>query len=163
MPTNGTQAEIRGSPGIIAIISSIASLITTLGGVFQGWFTQRSWRPDVCGDIIDSTSEGGILNFLEDETGQTYPQLRETLPEIVDAWHSFQYALPWDKEASAMYYDAKLQEFANGVKYEAEKWAKEHGIEIAGVVSWIKAKYPYLIAAGVGISLIIALVIKARR
>jgi hypothetical protein len=54
-------------------------------------------------------------------------------------------------------------EFATAVKEETEAWAKEQGIPLGGIGDWLKANAPYLVMAGLGVSLIAILAVKAKK
>lgn len=147
-----------GQAGIVGILTTIVEIAKSLG-----WFTQRDWHPEICGNIIDNTAEGGILNALEEQTGEAYPELRVLLQDVVDSFRTFQWAAPWNKKSTAENYDAKLREFANAIKEKAEKWAEEHKVALRVTIwDWVKANFAY-IGMGAGFATLIAVILLARK
>ena len=132
--------------GQIEWITAALTLLKSLG-----WFTQAEWVPELLGDLTNDHSSGKIINALESETGQTFPQLRTMLQEVVDAWRTFQRAWPWQKQATAGAYVEKVNAFSTTLQEEIRKYAEEHGIDVGGVGiwGWIKANWP-LVAIGAG-------------
>lgn len=137
---------------IVKIAVGIISLIKSLG-----WWTHRDWYPELCGNLTDDSSTGEVINNLEALTGKNLSYLRTLLQEVVDAWRSFQ--RQWPSEETAKPYDEKVLEFASAVKEETEAWAKEQGIDLGGVGDWLKTNAPYLVMAGLGVSLIAILAV----
>ena len=136
----------------IAVIALIKSL---------GWWVHRDWYPELCGNLTDDSSTGEVINDLEALTGKNLSYLRTLLQEVVDAWRSFQ--RQWPSEETARPYDEKVLEFATAVKEETEAWAEEQGIDLGGIGEWLKANAPYLVMAGLGVSLITILAVKYKK
>ncbi len=135
---NMQLGQIEWITGALALLKSL------------GWFTQAEWVPELCGDLTNNHSSGKIINALESETGQTFPQLRTMLQEVVDAWRAFQRAWPWQKQATAGAYVEKVNAFGTKLQEEILKYAKEHGIDVAGGIwGWVKDNWP-LVAIGAG-------------
>jgi len=141
---------------IIKIAAGIISLIKSFG-----WWVQRDWYPELCGNLTDDSSTGEMINNLEALTGKNLSYLRTLLQEVVDTWRSFQ--RQWPSLETARPYDEKVVEFATAVKQETEAWAKEHGIDLGGIGEWLKANAAYLVMAGLGVSLIAILAVKFKK
>ena len=118
------------------------SLLAIGATAVTGWLEagKGEWCYDLCGDLTDDHSSGEVINDLEAETGQTFPQLRTKLQEVVDAWRAFQRAWPWGKGAAKATYEAKAQEFANAL--EAETMATSPVGLGGGVLDQLKTMSP---------------------
>ena len=141
---------------IVKIAVGIISLIKSLG-----WWVHRDWYPELCGNLTDDSSTGEVINDLEALTGKNLSYLRTLLQEVVDTWRSFQ--RQWPSLETARPYDEKVLEFASAVKEETEAWAEEQGIDLGGIGDWLKANAPYLVMAGLGVSLIAILAVKYKK
>jgi len=93
-------------------------LLETAAIAVTGWLEagKGEWCSDLCGELTNDHSSGEVINALESETGQTFPQLRTMLQEVVDAWRAFQRAWPWGKDSAKANYEAKAQEFASALE-----------------------------------------------
>ena len=141
---------------IVKIAVGIISLIKSFG-----WWVQRDWYPELCGNLTDDSSTGEMINNLEALTGKNLSYLRTLLQEVVDTWRSFQ--RQWPSLETARPYDEKVVEFATAIKQETEAWAEEQGISLGGIGEWLKANAAYLVMAGLGVSLIAILAVKAKK
>jgi hypothetical protein len=94
------------------------SLLAIGATAVTGWFEagKGEWCYDLCGDLTDDHSSGELINDLEAETGQKFPALRTKLQEVVDAWRTFQRAMPWNKGSTKATYEAKAQEYATALE-----------------------------------------------
>jgi len=129
-------------------------ILTGLIGVAKslGWFTQAKW----CQEVVDAH------NKLKAMLGDKYPEYNrkyhlDRYSEVHSAWRKFQYALPWDKAATASAYQAKVRDWANALqsaaeayKEELEKEAAKAAKEVAveAVPTWQKY-LPYALILGV--------------
>lgn len=141
---------------IIKIAAGILGLIQSLG-----WWVHRDWYPELCGNLTNDSSTGEMINNLEALTGKNLSYLRPVLQDVVDTWRSFQGQ--WPCLETARPYDKKVVEFATAIKQETEAWAKEQGIKLGGIEEWLKANAPYLVMAGLGVSLITILAVKYKK
>ncbi|KKM05562.1 hypothetical protein LCGC14_1752790 [marine sediment metagenome] len=118
------------------------SLLAIGATAVTGWFAAGAgeWVSELCGDLTDDHSSGEVINTLEAETGQTFPQLRTKLQEVVDAWRAFQRAWPWGKDSAKAAYEAKAQEFASAL--EAQTMATSPVGPLGGVLDQLKAMSP---------------------
>ncbi len=83
-----------------------------------GWFEagKGEWCGDLIGDLTDDSATGGPLGDLQASTGQSYPDLEAKRQEVVDAWRTFQRALPWNKSSTKATYEKKAQEYASALE-----------------------------------------------
>lgn len=106
------------------------ALITTISAIIGiaakgGWFTKAEWDEEILGDWDDG--RGGIVDQLEQVTGQTYPYLYDMWDEVKEAKLKFNHAAPWDKARRAKKYQNKVQELAQAVQAEAQAYQQTLG------------------------------------
>ncbi|GAG30809.1 unnamed protein product, partial [marine sediment metagenome] len=65
------RQNMQLAQGPATVLITIINIAKSLG-----WFTQAEWFPELTGDLQNDHSSGKIINALESETGQTFPQLR---------------------------------------------------------------------------------------
>lgn len=106
----------------LATIATIAAGLIK-GGVLRGWFGGgEDWVDDVLGRKY--STEGSVLDELEDETGRTYPALREELNHVVSVHKQIKECWFSAKAKKIQRYQELTGEFAQHV---ADEWAAHQG------------------------------------
>jgi len=109
------------------------ALVTTISAIVGiaakgGWFTKAEFADEILGEWGDrGDASGGLVLELENETGQTYPELRRMRDEAIDEYSRFRNALPWNKGSAAKDYQEKVQKVARTIQSEAEAYQQTLG------------------------------------
>lgn len=104
------------------------ALITTIGAIVGiaakgGWFAKAEFADEILGEWGDrGDATAGLVLQLENETDQTYPELRRMRDEAIDEYSRFRKALPWNKGSAAKDYHEKVQKVAQAIQTEAEAY-----------------------------------------
>lgn len=130
----------------LATIATIAAGLIK-GGVLKGWFGGgEDWVEDVLGRKY--STEGSVLDELEDETGRTYPALREELNHVVSVHKQIRECWFSAKAKKIQRYQELTAAFAQHV---ADQWASYQGTlgGIPGLENIIASlvKSPFVIVA----------------
>lgn len=129
---------------MIGAISAIVGI-----AVKGGWFAKAEFAPEILGEWeVRDDPTGGLILQLEDQTGQTYPELRRMREDAIQRYYKFRNALPWNKGSTAATYQEKVQKLAHAIQGEGEAYQKSLG-GIPGLenilVSLVKS--PFVIVA----------------
>lgn len=109
----------------MSVVGAVVGIITVASK--SGWFAKAEWNEELAGTLRDSTATGGLVEELEKETGERYPELRKLRQEVVNNWHHVWKCYLWSRPPALELYQKSVRKLANAIEQEATAYQETLG------------------------------------